>query len=120
MDWWEQANRPAIGMSHLRPDQPLARHLGWLASGTGSSTTAVTSDWIGHNHAVCDELTGQVPALGRGSWAQDQIQRLMTTQGFTLRRAAETWLEMFGFDEASELQDRSFTPRPASKAQAQR
>jgi hypothetical protein len=107
------SNRPC-------PDQPLARHLGWLASGTGSSTTAVTSDWIGHIHAVCDALTGQVPALGRRSWAQDQIQRLMTTQGFTLRRAAETWLEMFGFEEASELQDRRFTPAPASKDQAQR
>ncbi|MBC1259983.1 hypothetical protein FQK07_01635 [Synechococcus sp. BSF8S] len=99
--WWLGARRPEIGLADLLPDQPLAGSLGWLASGPGSSTTAVTSDWIGHNHAVCDELAGLVPAEQRSSWARDQIQRLISTQGFTLRRAAQTWLELLTFHSPS-------------------
>lgn len=97
--WWDASGGPDIAMRDLLPDQPLAQLLGWLASGPGSATTDVTSDWIGHNHAVCDELTAEVPAEGRNTWAGDQIQRLQTTQAFTLRRAAQIWLEQLSFHE---------------------
>lgn len=97
--WWQQAGKPAIGMGALKPGEPLAETLGWLASGSGSTTTAVTSHWIGHNHAVCDVLTSAVPAEGTAAWARAEIQRLLSTQGFTLRHAALTWLEMLDWLE---------------------
>jgi hypothetical protein len=75
--------------------------MGWLASGPGTSTTAVTSDGIGHNHAVCDVLVGLVPIQQRDRWAVDQIQRLISTQGFTLQWAAQTWLELLRFHTPS-------------------
>lgn len=96
--WWVAAGRPAIGMSDLLPDQPLAESVGWLASGPGASTTSVTSHWIGHNHSVCDELARVVPVDGRSAWAHARIQHLPSTQGFTLQRAALTWLEMLSWD----------------------
>lgn len=99
--WWIEAGRPEIRLADLLPDQPLAGSMGWLASGPGTSTTAVTSDWIGHNHAVCDGLVGLVPIQQRDRWAMDQIQRLISTQGFTLQWAAQTWLELLRFHTPS-------------------
>lgn len=100
--WWNEKSDQQLSMQDLLPHQPLARALGWLASGPGSSTSAVTRYWTGHNHWVCDALLALIPSRKRRVWGVGQIQRLLTGQANTIQRAAGAWLEMLAMHDRIE------------------